>query len=63
MLKDQVRTSSYQKAIQSSSHLIKDKVVMDVGCGTGILSLFCAQVKDLLSQRQVQYVLILDCAV
>ncbi|RRT37042.1 hypothetical protein BHE74_00053485 [Ensete ventricosum] len=23
-------------------HLISDKVVLDVGCGTGILAIFCA---------------------
>lgn len=44
MLKDTVRTRSYQNAIQGIAHLIKGKVVLDVGCGTGILSLFAAQV-------------------
>lgn len=43
MLKDTVRTRSYQNAIQGISHLIKGKIVLDVGCGTGILSLFAAQ--------------------
>ncbi|KAJ5078122.1 protein arginine n-methyltransferase 3 [Anaeramoeba ignava] len=42
MLQDQVRTGSYYKAIVKNKHLFKDKVVMDVGCGTGILSLFAA---------------------
>ena len=44
MLKDTVRTRSYQNAISGISHLLKGKVVLDVGCGTGILSLFAAQV-------------------
>lgn len=43
MLKDEVRTRSYMKAILSNKHLFKDKVVLDVGCGTGILSMFCAK--------------------
>ncbi|UKJ90119.1 arginine N-methyltransferase [Theileria orientalis] len=43
MLKDSVRTGIYYRAIMSSQHLFRDKVVMDVGCGTGILSLFCAK--------------------
>ncbi|KNC47321.1 PRMT-1 protein [Thecamonas trahens ATCC 50062] len=43
MLKDTVRTESYRDAILKNPHLLKDKVVMDVGCGTGILSMFCAQ--------------------
>lgn len=42
MLKDEIRTNTYKKAIEWNSHLFKDKVVMDVGCGTGILSLFAA---------------------
>jgi protein arginine N-methyltransferase 1 len=43
MLKDKVRTETYQKAILRNPHLFKNKVVLDVGCGTGILSLFAAQ--------------------
>lgn len=44
MLKDVVRTKTYQNVIYKNSFLIKDKVVLDVGAGTGILSLFCAKV-------------------
>ncbi|KAL3825242.1 hypothetical protein ACJIZ3_021271 [Penstemon smallii] len=43
MLKDVVRTKTYQNVIYKNSFLIKDKVVLDVGAGTGILSLFCAK--------------------
>lgn len=43
MLKDTVRTKSYQNAICKNAYLFKDKVVLDVGAGTGILSLFCAK--------------------
>lgn len=43
MLKDAVRTESYRDFIYSNPHLFKDKVVLDVGCGTGILSMFCAR--------------------
>lgn len=42
MLKDQVRTQTYQMAITQNAHLFRDKIVLDVGCGTAILSLFCA---------------------
>ena len=42
MLKDRVRTMSYRNAVYSNKHLFKDKVVLDVGCGTGILCLFAA---------------------
>lgn len=42
MLKDEIRTSTYRKAIEWNQHLFQGKVVMDVGCGTGILSLFAA---------------------
>ncbi|KAJ4749176.1 Protein arginine N-methyltransferase 1.1 [Rhynchospora pubera] len=43
MLKDVVRTKTYQNVIYQNSFLFKDKVVLDVGAGTGILSLFCAK--------------------
>ena len=38
--KDEVRTRSYRDAIYQNGHLFKDKVVLDVGCGTSILSMF-----------------------
>lgn len=37
--KDEVRTRSYMNAIVQNKHLFKDKIVLDVGCGTGILSM------------------------
>ena len=43
MLKDEVRTRTYEMAIKQNKHLFKDKIVLDVGCGTGILSMFAAQ--------------------
>lgn len=54
MLKDSVRTGSYRKAIMVPG-LMKDKVVLDVGCGTGILSLFA-------SQAGAKHVYAIDCA-
>ena len=43
MLKDEVRTTTYRNSIYHNQHLFKDKVVMDVGSGTGILSMFAAK--------------------
>mmetsp|Transcript_26612 Transcript_26612/g.57747 ORF Transcript_26612/g.57747 Transcript_26612/m.57747 type:complete len:593 (-) Transcript_26612:178-1956(-) len=44
MLKDTVRTEAYETAILSNSEtLFKDKVVLDIGCGTGVLSIFAAK--------------------
>jgi len=43
MLKDAHRTTSYRDAIMMNSYMFKDKIVMDVGCGTGILSMFAAK--------------------
>ncbi|KAF2398423.1 S-adenosyl-L-methionine-dependent methyltransferase [Trichodelitschia bisporula] len=43
MLKDEVRTKSYRDSIYQNGHLFKDKVVLDVGCGTAILSMFAVK--------------------
>ncbi|XP_052489433.1 probable protein arginine N-methyltransferase 1 [Gossypium raimondii] len=44
MLKDVVRTKAYQNVNYRNKFLFQNKVVLDVGAGTGILSLFCAKV-------------------
>jgi len=43
MLKDVARTKTYMNAILKNKHLFEDKIVLDVGCGTGILSIFAAK--------------------
>lgn len=43
MLKDEVRTLTYRNAMYHNKHLFKGKVVLDVGCGTGILCMFAAR--------------------
>jgi protein arginine N-methyltransferase 1 len=43
MLKDEVRTLTYRNAMIYNRHLFKDKIVLDLGCGTGILSMFAAK--------------------
>jgi ribosomal protein L11 methylase PrmA len=43
MIKDKVRTEAYQRAIEGNKNCFKGKVVLDIGCGTGILSLFAAR--------------------
>ncbi|KAK2021110.1 methyltransferase domain-containing protein [Colletotrichum zoysiae] len=43
MLKDKVRTDSYRDFVYNNKSLFKDKIVLDIGCGTGILSMFCAK--------------------
>jgi protein arginine N-methyltransferase 1 len=40
MLKDEVRTLTYRNSMVNNTHLFKDKIVLDIGCGTGILSMF-----------------------
>ena len=43
MLKDKVRTDAYKKAIDLNKDHFKGKVVIDIGCGTGVLSIFAAR--------------------
>ncbi|XP_070832541.1 protein arginine N-methyltransferase 2 [Chaetodon trifascialis] len=51
MLSDKSRTEAYRQVILSNRASLRNKVVMDLGCGTGIISLFCAQ----LAQPSVVY--------
>ncbi len=43
MLKDHPRSSTYQKFIEDNKDIFQDKIVVDIGAGTGILSLFAAK--------------------
>jgi len=43
MLKDQIRTNAYRHAIEGNAEDFKDKIVLDIGAGTGILSIFAAK--------------------
>jgi hypothetical protein len=43
MLKDKVRTNAYRQAIEGNPSDFKDKIVLDIGAGTGILSIFAAR--------------------
>ena len=43
MIQDKIRTSTYAQFIMTNPILFKDAIVLDVGCGTGILSLFAAK--------------------
>jgi type I protein arginine methyltransferase len=63
MLKDVVRTKSYQNVITQNSFLFKDKIVLDVGAGTGILSLFCAKAgaKHVYAVSWLTFILVEHC--
>ncbi|KAI8341361.1 S-adenosyl-L-methionine-dependent methyltransferase [Chlamydoabsidia padenii] len=43
MLKDRARTEAYRDFVYENKDIFKDKIVLDVGCGTGILSMFAAK--------------------
>ncbi|XP_065834035.1 protein arginine N-methyltransferase 1-like isoform X2 [Oscarella lobularis] len=43
MLQDKVRTEAYRDFMTLNKALFQDKIVLDVGCGTGILSMIAAQ--------------------
>ncbi|XP_050422866.1 protein arginine N-methyltransferase 6 [Adelges cooleyi] len=43
MIQDSARTEAYRKAILSNRQVFEGKTVLDVGAGTGLLSIFCAQ--------------------
>lgn len=43
MIQDTARTEAYKNVIFSNRNLFEGKTVLDVGAGTGILSIFCAQ--------------------
>ena len=43
MLRDKSRTLAYKDFIMGNSDFFKDKIVMDIGCGTGVLSIFAAK--------------------
>mmetsp|Transcript_30914 Transcript_30914/g.86612 ORF Transcript_30914/g.86612 Transcript_30914/m.86612 type:complete len:333 (+) Transcript_30914:166-1164(+) len=43
MLRDRARTECYRAVLEVNRAYLKDRVVVDVGCGTGILSLFALE--------------------
>lgn len=57
MLKDQVRTLTYRNSMYQNKHLFKDKVVLDVGSGTGVLCMFAvkAGAKAVIGVRSVHH--------
>lgn len=56
MIKDDIRTKAYMLAIKKNPHLFRDKIVLDVGSGTGILSIFAGKRKVNLAQAGAKHV-------
>lgn len=42
-MQDKIRTESYRDALLMNANKFSNSVVLDVGCGTGILSMFAAK--------------------
>ena len=42
-MQDNIRTQLYRDAIEGNKSNFEGKIVMDVGCGSGILSMFAAR--------------------
>lgn len=57
MLKDTVRTEAYRDFMYNNKAFFKDKVVLDVGCGSGILSMFAARAGAKLGEGLLHLVL------
>ncbi|KAM7359700.1 arginine methyltransferase 3 [Cochliomyia hominivorax] len=43
MLSDVVRTTSYRDALLKNKNFVKGKYILDVGCGTSVLTIFASQ--------------------
>ncbi|KAK9497992.1 hypothetical protein O3M35_003883 [Rhynocoris fuscipes] len=43
LIRDSARTEAYMRAIDINRETFKDKVVLDIGCGLGLMSLFAAK--------------------
>lgn len=54
MLQDTIRTKAYMNSIMNNPELFKDKIVMDIGSGTGVLSIFAGTDLLILSQKRSQ---------
>jgi len=42
MYKDEQVMKAYRKAISQNKHLFRDKVVLDINCGLGVLTVLAA---------------------
>jgi type I protein arginine methyltransferase len=43
IFQDRVRTETYRDSLLKNKAQIEGTTILDLGCGTGILSMFCAQ--------------------